>query len=70
MNQREINRVEKYLLAYPQLKDNEKALEALKILCVDPKIGYPANANNQRAFRMHRKVRDAAVLGLANSIKA
>jgi hypothetical protein len=70
MNQREINRVEKYLLAYPQLKDNAEALEALKALCVDPKIGYPANANNQRQFRSHRKVRDAAVLSLANSVKA
>ena len=69
MNQREISRVEKYLLTYPQIKEDEKALDALKILCVDPKIGYPANANNQRAFRMHRKVRDAAVLGLANSLK-
>jgi hypothetical protein len=70
MNQREINRVEKYLITYPQFKNSPEALEALKTLCLDPNIGHPADANKQRQFRTARKSRDAAVLTLASTIKS
>lgn len=68
MNHREISRVERYLITYPQIKNSPQALEALKTLCLDPKIGHPADANRQRQFRNARKSRDAAVLTLANSV--
>ncbi len=70
MNQREINRVEKYLITYPQIRNNPAAIEELKNLCLDPKIGHPADANKQRQFRNARKNRDAAVLTLASSLTA
>jgi len=65
MNKREQNRVEKYLITYPHLRNHEGALERLKALCVDPSIGHPANANNQRRFRHARKARDEQVAELA-----
>jgi hypothetical protein len=70
MNHREISRVERYLITYPQIKNSPEALETLKTLCLDPKIGHPADANKQRMFRNARKGRDAAVLTLANTITA
>ena len=68
MNKREQNRVEKYLITYPQIKDNAQALEALKQLCLDPSIGYPCNATNQKMFRQARKRRDEQVAELAKSL--
>lgn len=65
MNKREQNRVEKYLVTYPNLRNNETAIERLKAMCVDPSIGHPANANNQRRFRHARKLRDEQVAQLA-----
>jgi len=68
MNKREQNRVEKYLITYPQIKDNAVALETLKQLCLDPSIGYPCNATNQKMFRQARKRRDEQVAELAKSL--
>lgn len=66
MNKREQTRVDKYLQLYPQLNKPE-TIEALKQLCLDPSIGYPANANNQRLFRQFRKERDNKVAELARA---
>jgi hypothetical protein len=68
MNQRETKRVEKYLITYPQIASNPTALEQLKVLCADPSIGHPCNADNQKRFRHARKLRDTAVAELAKSI--
>jgi hypothetical protein len=66
MNKREQTRVEKYLQLYPQLNKPE-TIEQLKQLCLDPSIGYPPNANNQRLFRQFRKTRDDKVAELAKA---
>jgi hypothetical protein len=66
MNKREQTRVDKYLQLYPQLNKPD-TLELLKELCLDPSIGYPANANNQRLFRQFRKERDNKVAELARA---
>ena len=66
MNKREQTRVDKYLQLYPQLNKPE-TIEVLKQLCLDPSIGYPANANNQRLFRQFRKERDNKVAELAKA---
>lgn len=68
MNKREQNRVEKYLITYPNIKNNPEALEQLKQLCLDPSIGYPCNATNQKMFRQARKKRDELVDQLAKSL--
>lgn len=68
MNKRELNRVEKYLITYPQINSNAEALEKLKQLCLDPSIGYPCNATNQKMFRQARKKRDELVADLARSL--
>ena len=68
MNKREQNRVEKYLITYPKLRDNAVALETLKDLCKDPSIGYPCNATNQKMFRQARKNRDEQVATLAKGL--
>jgi hypothetical protein len=68
MNQREKTRVENYLLAYPLIAQNAEAKKALELLCVDPKIGFPAGADNQRKFRMARRNRDLAVEALNASV--
>jgi len=68
MNQREKLRVQNYLLAYPLIDQNPEAKKALELLCVDPKIGFPAAADNQRKFRLARRNRDLAVEALNASI--
>lgn len=68
MNQREKNRVSNYLLAYPLIEQNAEAKKALEVLCADPKIGFPAAADNQRKFRQARRNRDLAVEALNASI--
>jgi len=68
MNQREKLRVQNYLLAYPLIDQNPEAKNALELLCVDPKIGFPAQADNQRKFRLARRNRDLAVEALNASI--
>ena len=66
MNNREKNRVEKYLQLYPQLNKPE-LIQELNKLCLDPSIGYPANANNQRLFRQFRKERENKIAELAKA---